>query len=129
MLWVWISFRVRCTTLCDKVCQWLATDLWFSQVPRVNWTPRCNWNIVESGVKHHQTNKYIFVVNNMRLHKGDIVHFRLISVLRNLVSNYKSRLTKLVFRVLYHLRCFWNKRCNSAQMFSDFSMFSHSRLS
>jgi len=22
---VWISIRVRCTTLCDKVCQWIAT--------------------------------------------------------------------------------------------------------
>jgi hypothetical protein len=33
------------TTLCDNVCQWLATGRWFS--------PRYNWNIVESGVKHH----------------------------------------------------------------------------
>jgi len=23
MLWVWISIRARCTTLYDKVCQWL----------------------------------------------------------------------------------------------------------
>jgi hypothetical protein len=30
MLWVRISIRARCTTLCDKVCQWLATDRWFS---------------------------------------------------------------------------------------------------
>jgi len=28
MLWVRILLRVRCTTLCDKVCQWLATGLW-----------------------------------------------------------------------------------------------------
>jgi hypothetical protein len=34
ILWVWISIRARCTTLCDKVCQWLATGLWFSpQLP------------------------------------------------------------------------------------------------
>ena len=25
-----ISIRARCTTLCDKVCQWLATGRWFS---------------------------------------------------------------------------------------------------
>ena len=25
MLWVRISIRARCTTLCDKVCQWLET--------------------------------------------------------------------------------------------------------
>ena len=30
MLWVRISITARCTTLCDKVCQWLATDRWFS---------------------------------------------------------------------------------------------------
>ena len=33
MLWVQISTRARCTTLCDKVCQWLATGQWFSPGP------------------------------------------------------------------------------------------------
>jgi hypothetical protein len=36
MLWVWISIRARCTTLCDKVCQWLATGRWFSPGPPVS---------------------------------------------------------------------------------------------
>ena len=30
MLWVGISIRARCTTLCDKDCQWLETGRWFS---------------------------------------------------------------------------------------------------
>jgi hypothetical protein len=30
MLWVRISIRARCTILCSKVCQWLATCWWFS---------------------------------------------------------------------------------------------------
>ena len=30
MLWVQFSIRARCTTLCDKICQWLATGQWFS---------------------------------------------------------------------------------------------------
>jgi hypothetical protein len=38
MLWVRISIRVRCTTLCDKVCQWLATGRWFSPGPPVSST-------------------------------------------------------------------------------------------
>ena len=58
MLWVRISIRARCTTLCDKVCQWLATGRWFSPDPLVS---TCNktdrHDITESGVKHHQTNK------------------------------------------------------------------------
>ena len=32
MLWVRISIRARCTTLCDKVCQWLATCRWYCPV-------------------------------------------------------------------------------------------------
>jgi hypothetical protein len=37
-LWVWISIRVGCTTLCDKVCQWLVTGRWFSLRPPVSST-------------------------------------------------------------------------------------------
>ena len=33
MLWVRIMIRARCTTLCEKVCQWLATGQWFSPSP------------------------------------------------------------------------------------------------
>jgi len=35
MLWVWISIRARCTTLCDNVCKWLETGRWFSSDPPV----------------------------------------------------------------------------------------------
>jgi hypothetical protein len=38
MLWVRISIRARCTTLCDKVCQWLETGRWFSSGPPVSST-------------------------------------------------------------------------------------------
>jgi hypothetical protein len=55
-----IPFRwgILNTTLCDKVCQWLAAGRWFSPVSSTNktWPPRYNWNIVESGVKHHDPN-------------------------------------------------------------------------
>jgi hypothetical protein len=36
MLGVRISIRARCTTLCDKVCQWLATGRRFSPGPPVS---------------------------------------------------------------------------------------------
>ena len=38
MLWVRIPIRARCTTLCDKVCQWLVTGQWFSLGPLVSST-------------------------------------------------------------------------------------------
>jgi hypothetical protein len=47
--------QARCTdtTLCNKVCQWLAAGQWFSLVSSSNKT---DWNIVESGIKHHYPN-------------------------------------------------------------------------
>ena len=36
MLWVQILIRARCTTLCDKVCQWLATDLLVSSTNKTD---------------------------------------------------------------------------------------------
>ena len=47
------------TTLCEKVCQWLATGRWFSPGTPVFSTNKINakiysWNIVESGVKYHK---------------------------------------------------------------------------
>jgi len=30
ILWIWIPLKARWTTLCDKVCQCLATGRWFS---------------------------------------------------------------------------------------------------
>jgi hypothetical protein len=56
MLWVRISIRTRCTTLCDKVCQWLATGLWFSPGPPVSSTNKADRHDI-TGIKHHQTKK------------------------------------------------------------------------
>jgi hypothetical protein len=38
LLWVRISIRARCTTLCDNVFQWLATGRWFSPGPPLSST-------------------------------------------------------------------------------------------
>ena len=48
MLWVRISIRTRCTTLCDKICQWLATGRWVSPGPPVSLTNNTDcYNITE----------------------------------------------------------------------------------
>jgi hypothetical protein len=74
MLWVRISIRARCTTLCDKVCQGLTAGQWFSSCTLVSSTNktdchdiRYNWNIVESGVKPHKHN----VVSSTHHHGWD----------------------------------------------------------
>jgi hypothetical protein len=49
------------------VWQWLATGQWFSLG-----LPRYNWNIVESGIKHHKTKPTycanIYVINPVKLY-------------------------------------------------------------
>ena len=58
MLCVRLSIRAWSTTLCDIVCQWLATCRWFSpgtSVSSTNKTDRHDINIVEISVKHHKT--------------------------------------------------------------------------
>ena len=63
-LWVRISPIGRCNRyniIRDKGFQWFAIGRWFSPGPTVSSTnktrqPRYNWNIVESGVKHHNPN-------------------------------------------------------------------------
>jgi hypothetical protein len=51
MLWVRISIRARCTTLCDKVYQWLATGRWFSPGLPVSSTNKTDHDITEMLLK------------------------------------------------------------------------------
>jgi hypothetical protein len=60
------------TTLCDQVCQWLVTGWWFSQGTMASSTNKTdchdiNWNIVESGIKHHNPNSLIVDCSNLKI--------------------------------------------------------------
>ena len=46
LMWVWISIRARCTTLCDKVYQWPATGRWFSTGPPVSSTNKTDHHYI-----------------------------------------------------------------------------------
>jgi hypothetical protein len=69
MLWVRISIRARCTTLCDKVCQWLATGRWFPPGCPVSSTNKTDCHdITEILLKVplntiKETNKQIYIFN------------------------------------------------------------------
>ena len=61
MLWVRILLRARCITLCDKVCQWLATGRWSSPgtpVPSSNKTDGHNITeiLLKVALRHHKPN-------------------------------------------------------------------------
>jgi hypothetical protein len=67
MLRVRISIRTRCTTLCDKVCQWLATGRWFSPGPPVSSTNKTDrYDITEILLKVEntikQTNLHLLII-------------------------------------------------------------------
>jgi len=75
MLWVWTSWwDVLDTTLCDKVCQWLATGRWFSPgtpVSSINKTDRHDINEILLKVALNtinQTKPHIMAFNLM-IHK------------------------------------------------------------
>ena len=77
VLWVKISIRARCTTLWFKVCQWLATGLWFSPGPPVSTTNKTDHhditkillkvalNTIKQTNTHRGYNIYIFYKMNM----------------------------------------------------------------
>ena len=59
-------------TLCDKVCQWLATGLWISLGSPISATKVVTEIIFESGVKHLTSNgqmmdqTFVYVVHNIK---------------------------------------------------------------
>jgi hypothetical protein len=65
-----VHAEVYCTTLCNKVCQWLATGQWFSPGPPVsstNKTDRHDITEILFKVKHHQP-----MQTNIRLNMGQV---------------------------------------------------------
>jgi hypothetical protein len=61
-LWVRNSIRARCTTWCDEVCQWLATDRWFSPGPPVSPTNKTDRHDIAELLLNKQTNKHTATV-------------------------------------------------------------------
>ena len=60
-MWKRIQLMKRCTTLCDKVCQWLATGRWFSSVSLTNKT---DWNDIPELLLKVALNTSILTLTN-----------------------------------------------------------------
>ena len=75
MLWVRIPIRARCTTLCDKVCQGLATGRWFSlgaPVSSTNKTDRHDiteilLKVVINTIKPNQCFLFLFLAESVKI--------------------------------------------------------------
>ena len=68
ILWIRISIMAKCTTLCDKVCQWLPTGRWFSPGPPVSSTNKTDLHditeiflkVALSTIKQINKQKHVF---------------------------------------------------------------------
>ena len=90
MLWVQILIRVRCTTLCDKVCQWLATGRWFSPGPPVLSTNKTDC--------HDITEILLMTLNT-------IEQTSILKVFPFILETWKSPLDFFFSNILYHQIC------------------------
>jgi hypothetical protein len=76
MLWIRISIRARCTTLCDKVSQWLATGWWFSPGPRVSSTNKTDRHDITEIPSNKQTNinlfEFFFITINAFTYRAEL---------------------------------------------------------
>jgi hypothetical protein len=103
MLWVWISMRVRCTTLCDKVCQWLATGQWFSLGPSISSTDKTDrHDIAINAIKQTNQKQSLPWCNGHLMLTSSVVDLRF-----DPRSCHKLKTIKLVF-----LLCFSAKHRN-----------------
>ena len=59
MLWVWIPLMVRYTQY--NIMRWSLSVVFSGFLHQLNRPPRYNWNIVESGVKHHNPNPILIL--------------------------------------------------------------------
>ena len=109
MLWVWILLLrgVLNTTLCDKVCQWLAASLWFSQDTMVSSTNKTHCHdIVEILLKvalNTKTLTLILPYLNLRVYTGILLIVYTCTCNVHLVKFLKS-LASLLY---HHNDKFW----------------------
>jgi hypothetical protein len=97
MLWVQILITARCTTLCDKVCQWLATGLWFSPGTPVSSTSKTD--------RHDITEILLKVVlNTINLNLKGSIFILFLAVLHLTVTWHEDHCT--IDWVIHTLRTF-----------------------
>ena len=80
MLCVRISITAKCTTLCDKVCQWLATGRWFSPGPSASSTNRTDRHditeiLLKVALNTIKSTSSVTLASATSSHGGDRKHF------------------------------------------------------
>jgi len=93
------------TTLCDKVCQWLATSRWFSLVSYTNKTDHHNiteillkvaFNTINLNLQSIKCSLFIYIFFSMMICCGGRSHFSMICCDGKVSSPWTMRTGKLV---------------------------------
>ena len=126
MLWVRISIRARCTTLCDKVCQWLATGQWFSPGTPVSSTNKTD---------HHDITEILLKVA-LNIIKQTNIQYQIMTTYilpTNMMYNIKKMIIWycihiMVFNYIHIIRSnLYNKALNTMDIISRLSSFNMHR--
>jgi hypothetical protein len=99
MLWVRISIRARSTTLCDKVCQWLATGRRFSLGLPVSSTNKAD--------RHDITELLLKVALNTIKHQQAYKFYRDIIISKLYIMSYSVSILTISYE--YNLSCVLKK--------------------
>ena len=86
----------RCTTVCDKVCQWLATGQWFSQGPLVSSTNKTD---------HHDITEILLKVALNTIKQTNILSIDNQSKLRWHILKFKQSKASCNIMGNQHIKC------------------------
>jgi hypothetical protein len=109
LLWVRILIRARCTILCDKVCQWLATGRWFSPRPPVSSTNKTDRHDIPEILLNtsKQTNKQ----TNIFKHICTILNIHSFFPYESVCLGYQTGSIKYMWANLCFIVPFGNSMC------------------
>ena len=110
-VWVRISIRARCTTLCDKVCQWLATGRWFSPGGPVSFKNKTD---------RQDTMSSACVLYLAVIHRWQSLRRPLLTVISSIHSEKKKDIELLLIPCVMHV--YWIYRSSTSDNICDPSL-------
>ena len=140
LFWVRIQLRpgVLDTTLCDKVCQWLAADQWFSQGSPVSSTNKSDCHdiaeillkvalntidpyillpILGDNLLHYELSRVLY--NLLPVLGDNLLHYGLSRVL------YEDKIWDITFQILEALNYLHSKQIRHSDVKRKFFLYNH----
>ena len=118
----WCSIRARCTTLCDKVCQWLTTGRWFSPGPPVSSTNKTDCHDITEILLKVQLNTIKPKTNYIR----ERIQFCAIKIVNEWATVSGHSCWSLpIFRYIFHVKPHLKKNLYRGHFLTNFADNEH----